>query len=168
VSVDYRPHCNLERVNALLRDSKDDIASLAIGGDRVAACGNRWGDGLFEVIRSRAATGEVVKVEVVLGDERRKNLMRRVLLRAKTAIITRPVFEGQPIEFAERMTPTSAQHSGWLFSAGTETSIQMESPEFFELVTLDFVFKAAPEFEALASAPVGTTLRREGKTFVPD
>ncbi|MCE9672090.1 DUF2185 domain-containing protein [Myxococcus stipitatus] len=57
VSVDYRPHCNLEKLNALLRESPEDAASLRLGSARVVGCGNRWGDGVFTVSRHFDARG---------------------------------------------------------------------------------------------------------------
>lgn len=168
VGVDYRPHCNLGRLNAAMRSSEEDVAELAIAGARVAACGNRWGDGVFEVLRSLDTDGRVVKVEVVLGDDKRKALMRRLMLRSKTAIITKPVAQGQPIQFAERMEPGRDDSSGWFFSAGTETKRQMNSPAFFEIVPLGKLFEKTPELEEICGAPVGTMFRRDGKRFIPD
>jgi hypothetical protein len=93
VGVDYRPHCNLERLNAQARSSQDDWGRLTLGGARVVGGGNRWGDGIFTVSRLFDRKDRLVRVRVELGNEKRQQLTRRVFMPHLMAIATRAILD---------------------------------------------------------------------------
>lgn len=169
VGVDYRPHCNLEKLNAGLRASVEDAASLVLDGARVVGCGNRWGDGVFAVSRHFDAKGRVVRVRVELGTEERQRSLRRMQLRQRGAIVTRAILDdGEPIRFAERMKPSNAQDSGWAFSSGVEDAAYMKKASNLVVVSLRSLLGRCKELDAILDAPVGAVFRREGDGFIPD
>ncbi|RYZ44262.1 MAG: DUF2185 domain-containing protein [Myxococcaceae bacterium] len=169
VGVDYRPHCNLERLNAQLRESEEDAGSLVLDGARAVGCGNRWGDGIFPVSRHFDAKGRTVRLRVELGTEERQQLLRRIQLRQRAAIVTRAILDdGEPIRFAERMKPHSAQDSGWAFSSGVEDDTYMKKASNLVVVSLRSLLARCKELDAILDAPVGSVFRREGEGFVPE
>jgi hypothetical protein len=169
VGVDYRPHCNLEKLNAALRESEEDAATLVLGGKKVVGCGNRWGDGVFAVSRHFDAKGRVVRVRVELGTEERQRMMRKLWLRQLGAIATKVILDGdEPIRFAERMEPHSDQDSGWSFSSGVEDDAYMSDSDNMAVVSLRTLLGRFKELDAILDAPVGSVFRREGDRFVPD
>ncbi|MCP3100265.1 DUF2185 domain-containing protein [Myxococcus sp. K15C18031901] len=169
VGVDYRPHCNLEKLNALLRESPEDAATLVLAGAKVLGCGNRWGDGVFKVSRHFDAAGNVVLVRMELGTEERQRLMRRVQLRAKGAIVSRVIAGGaQPVRFAERLAPLDERDSGWAFSSGTEPDAAQNDPRTFTVVRLSQLVSRFPALDAILDAPVGARYRLEGERFIED
>ncbi|MFB1484563.1 DUF2185 domain-containing protein [Corallococcus sp. RDP092CA] len=169
VGVDYRPHCNLEKLNAALRASEEDAASLVLDGARVVGCGNRWGDGIFTVSRHLDAEGRTVRVRVELGTEERQQLIRRLRLRQRKALVTRYIAEGgEPIRFAERSKPAAEEDSGWLFTSGLETEEYMKDRANAVIVPLRSLLGRCKELDAILDAPVGAVFRREGDGFVPE
>ncbi|NRD45096.1 DUF2185 domain-containing protein [Corallococcus exiguus] len=169
VGVDYRPHCNLEKLNAGLRESEEDTASLVLDGARVVGCGNRWGDGIFTVSRHLDAKGRTVRVRVELGTEERQKLLRGIRLRQRKALVTRLITEnGEPIRFAERSEPAAEEDSGWLFTSGLETEEYMEESGNAVIVPLRSLLGRDKELDAILDASVGAVFRREGNGFVPE
>ncbi|NNC19112.1 DUF2185 domain-containing protein [Corallococcus exiguus] len=169
VGVDYRPHCNLEKLNAGLRECEEDTASLVLDGARVVGCGNRWGDGIFTVSRHLDAKGRTVRVRVELGTEERQKLLRGIRLRQRKALVTRFITEnGEPIRFAERSKPAAEEDSGWLFTSGLETEEYMEESGNAVIVPLRPLLGRDKELDAILDAPVGAVFRREGNGFVPE
>ncbi|QSQ12615.1 immunity protein Imm33 domain-containing protein [Myxococcus landrumensis] len=169
VGVDYRPHCNLEKLNALLRASPEDAASLELAGARTVGCGNRWGDGVFTVSRHFDAEGRVVLVRVELGTEERQRMMRRLRLLSQTAIVTRTILDGgKPIRFADRMEPHNPRDSGWAFSSGEEPEGSMDDASTLTLVSLRELVHRAPALEAILEAPVGALFHLEDGRYVED
>lgn len=83
VGIDYRPHCNLERLNSQIRSSALRAGTLTLDGCAATGCDNRWGDGVFEVAKDFDAAGNVVRVRVELGTEVTQALLREVAGRAK-------------------------------------------------------------------------------------
>ncbi|AFE07788.1 hypothetical protein COCOR_07873 [Corallococcus coralloides DSM 2259] len=169
VGVDYRPHCNLEKLNAGMRESEEDTASLVLDGARVVGCGNRWGDGVFTVSRHLDAEGRTVRVRVELGTEERQRMMRRLWLRQCKAVVTRYIAEGgEPIRFAEREEPSRKDDSGWTFTSGLETDAYMEDGSNAVVVPLRTLLARFKELDAILDAPAGSVFRREGDGFVPE
>ncbi|MFY1827976.1 immunity protein Imm33 domain-containing protein [Myxococcus fulvus] len=169
VGVDYRPHCNLEKLNALLRVSPEDAASLELAGARTVGCGNRWGDGVFTVSRHFDAQGRVVLIRVELGTEERQRTMRKLRLLSQSAIVTRTILDGgKPIRFAERMKPHNPRDSGWAFSSGEEPEGSTDDASTLALVSLRELVRRAPALEAILEAPVGALFRLEDGRYVED
>ena len=169
VGVDYRPHCNLEKLNAGLRASEEDSASLVLDGARVVGCGNRWGDGVFTVSRHLDANGRTVRLRVELGTEERQRLMRRFQLRQRQALVTRYIQDkGEPIRFAERLKPVAERDSGWLFTSGLETDAYMKKSDHLVIVPVASLLGRHKGLDAILDAPVGAVFRREGDGFVPE
>lgn len=169
VGVDYRPHCNLERLNAQLRVSAEDVGSLELAGARAVGCGNRWGDGIFSVSRHFDAKGRVVLIRVELGTEERQQLLRKMQLRNKSAIVTRTIADdGKPIRFAERLKPVNPRDSGWVFSSGEEPDGSTEDASTLTLVSLRELLSRTPALDAILDAPVGALYRLEGEQFIKE
>jgi hypothetical protein len=76
--VDYRPHCNLEKLNAQIRENELESGQLELGGVRVCGFDNRWGDGVFTVFRDLDASGRLVRVRLDVGNEETQSRLRRV------------------------------------------------------------------------------------------
>ena len=169
VAVDYRPHCNLEKMNAKMRVSDEDTAQISLGSHKVVGCGNRWGDGIFAVTRLLDRGGRVARVRVELGTEQRQQTMREVRLRAMGAIVTRTILDdGEPIRFAERMEPNNPNDSGWLFCAGVEDEEYMADSSNFAVVQLQTVLDQFPEIQPILTAAEGAKFSRDGDEFVRD
>jgi hypothetical protein len=169
VGVAYRPHCNLELLSAQMRKSENDAGQLTLDGARVVGCGNRWGDGIFDVLRCFDANDRLARVRVELDTEKRRSVMRRVWLRALYAVATRKIVdEREPIRFTERLEPHNENDSGWLFSSGTESQDYMDDPKNLVIVPLQRLLASDPQIDATLDAPVGARFRREDERFVPD
>ena len=166
VGVDYRPHCNLEKMNAQIRESEDRAGTAVIGDASMVACDNRWGDGIFEVTRLVDAAGNTSSVRIELATEQRMNIMRTLIMKQRLAIVSGRVIDGdEPIHFAERMTPNNPRDSGWFFSSGRETEADMAADRM-HLIPLHVVLSDYPGLAEHILAPVGTMLRKEGEVFV--
>lgn len=169
VGVDYRPHCNLERLNAQVRANGLRFGQLELAGASMAGGDNRWGDGIFTVSRHFDAKGRVVRVRVELGTEERQALMRRVQLPHRQAIVTRAVHDdGEPVRFSERLEPNNDQDSGWLFTAGVEDQDYMDDAGNFVIVPLRSLLERFPALEDTLGAPIGARYRLEGERYVED
>lgn len=169
VGVDYRPHCNLAKLNAAMRASTEDTAQLTLSGSTVVGCGNRWGDGIFSVSRLYDGRGAVCRVRVNLGTPERQELMRKLKFRQLGAIVTRKILDdGEPIRFAERMAPNNPDDSGWAFSSGTEDDEYMDNASNLAIVRLATLVERHPEVAEILDAPVGGLFKREGDRLVVD
>jgi hypothetical protein len=169
VGVDYRPHCNLERLNAQLRESPEDVGALTLAGAAALGLGNRWGDGVFPVSRDVDSEGRVLRVRVELATPQRLGLMERVQRLQRGAIVTRYIADGaQPVRFAERLEPRNAGDSGWAFSCGLEDDAYMDDAKNMVIMRLDELVRRAPELEPILDAPVGALYHRDGDRFVED
>jgi hypothetical protein len=78
VGVDFRPHSHGHHLMERLRASAEDAATLELGGAELCGFANRWGDGLFEVVRELDARDRLVRVRIDAGNEKRKALLRKV------------------------------------------------------------------------------------------
>ncbi len=167
VVVDYRPHCNLERLNAQIRESPERAGRLSLDGARAVGCDNRWGDGSFDVVVLRDRAGKIARVRVVLETAARATSLRRLLRLRSLAIVSRAVHDGsEPVRFADRMAPASPDDSGWVFTAGVERDGFMGRPDERAIVTLDWVVERFPELERALDAPAPAAYRRAGRRFV--
>lgn len=164
--VDYRPHCNLERLNAQIRERGTGVVDL--DGSAVVGCNNRWGDGVFDVTLERAPDGQPLGISVALGTPERQVLFTRMIVMRRKAIATRKVIEGARIVFADRMRPSNDDDSGWFFSAGTETDAFMKTAGNLVAVAIESFLRDHPELDPIITAPVGARFRRKGKRFVTD
>lgn len=169
ISVDYRPHDNLERLNAQIRSSALEAGTVDLDG--VPACGfrNRWGDGVFTVARELDGDGRLVRVRLDVGDEKRQQLLRRVRLRSCYGMVSRRIVDdGEPIRFADREKPTGPEDSGWSFYSGTESQVYLEDPRNCILVGISTVLEKFANLAPVMDAPVGSKFRLEGDNFVPE
>jgi hypothetical protein len=166
--VDYRPHCNLEKLNAQIRGGELESGQLELAGARACGFSNRWGDGIFTVIRDLDAAGRLVRVRLDVGNEQTQSLCRRVLLMSCGAIVTRKVLDGAPIGFAERFQPHRSDDSGWALNAGTETQAYMDDVKNLVIVRLGALVERDPELRKIIDAPVGSVFRRTTSGYVPE
>ncbi len=166
VAIDYRPHCNLERLNAQMRARPDDAAQIELAGSRVVACGTRWGDGVYRVSRHLDGAGRLLRIRVELGDDERQRLARQVAAHALGAIVTRSIArDREPIRFAERYPPANGRDSGWCFASGVEDDDAMDA---LSVVSIESLLRTCPELDDVLGAPVGARYRRDGARFVLD
>lgn len=166
--VDYRPHCNLEKLNAQIRDKELESGQLELAGVRVCGFRNRWGDGIFTVIRDLDASGRLVRIRLDVGNEETQSRLRRVWLLSCGALVTRKALDGEPIRFAERLEPHNPDDSGWALSSGTETQEYMDDPRNLAIVRLSAMVHRDPELGMIIDAPVGSVFRRTKSGYVPD
>jgi hypothetical protein len=166
--VDYRPHCNLEKLNAQIRDNELESGQLDLAGVRACGFSNRWGDGIFTVIRDLDAEGKLVRVRLDVGNEETQTRLRRVWILSCGAVATRKVLDGEPIRFAERLEPHNPDDSGWALSSGTETQTYMDNHKNLSIVQLSAMVQMDPELGKIIDAPVGSVFRRTKSGYVPD
>jgi hypothetical protein len=167
-AVDYRPHRNLEKLNAQIRHSGSESGHVQLAG--VAACGfrNGWGDGIFTVARDFDAADRLVRIRLDVGNDETQSRMGRVLIMSMAAIVTRKILDGEPIGFAERLKPQNPRDSGWALSSGTETQRYMDDAKNLSIVQLAALVGKDPELGKIIDAPVGSVFRRAASGFVPD
>ena len=166
--VDYRPHCNLEKLNGQIRDNEHESGQLDLAGVRVCGFSNRWGDGIFTVIRDLDAMGRLLRVRLDVGNEETQSRLRRVWILSCGAIVTRKILDGETIRFAERLEPHNADDSGWAISSGGETQTYMDNPKNLAIVRLSTMVDKDPELGKIIDAPVGSVFRRAKSGYVPD
>jgi hypothetical protein len=169
VSVDYRPHCNLERLNAQVRTSELEIGTLVLNGARVLGGSNSWGDGIFRVSRLFDQGGRLVRVRVELGTEQRQARLRKLAMLARGAVVSRAIVDDdEPIRFSQRDEPRNERDSGWMFFAGTESEEYVNDPDNLAIVQLGTLIERFPALEETLTAPVGARFRLEGDRYVDD
>jgi hypothetical protein len=166
--VDYRPHCNLEKLNAQIRDRELEAGQLELAGAQACGFRNRWGDGIYTVIRDFNAGGRLVRIRLDVGNEETQSRLRRVLILSCGALVTRKILDGEPIRFAERLEPQRPQDSGWALSSGTETPAYMDDANNLSIIRLGAAVDRDPELGKIIDAPVGSVFRRTKSGFVPD
>jgi hypothetical protein len=166
--VDYRPHCNLEKLNAQIRETEFESGQFELNGTRACGFRNSWGDGIFTVIRDLDANGRLVRVRLDVGNEQTQSRLRRVWILSCGALVTRKVLDGEPIRFAERLEPRNARDSGWAISSGTESQQYMNDANNLSVVRLSAVVDRDPDLGNIIDAPVGSAFRRTKSGYVPD
>lgn len=65
------------------RGGRFAVGTCRVGGATVLGMDNSWGDGIFPVYADRDASGQLVSVRLVLGDEGRRQLAEKVWERAQ-------------------------------------------------------------------------------------
>ncbi|MBO0867857.1 MAG: DUF2185 domain-containing protein [Micromonosporaceae bacterium] len=169
VAVDYRPHDNLERLNAQVRVNETRAGSVLLGGAQACGFDNRWGDGIFTVSRGLSRTGELVRIRLDVGDEQTQRRMRWVWLMACRAIVSRLVWDDQqPPRFIERQPATRPEDSGWRISSGGESDQYMEDSANFRLIQVRQLIDRYPMFKAVVEAEDGSLFHLEDDRYVPD
>ncbi len=165
VVVDYRPHCNLERLNGQIRETDERVGHLVLDGARVLGCDNRWGDGLFDVVACYDTRGALVRVRVELGTPEREAMLHRVLIRSRLAVVSRVVLDGrEPIRFADRMRASAETDSGWVFTGGVEPDGFMSDPAQVAIVSLGALLDRFEHLAAIVEAPIGSSFaHRRGR-----
>ena len=167
-AVDYRPHCNLEKLNAQIRNTEIRAGQIELAGVRVCGFDNRWGDGIFTVIRDLDANGRLVRIRLDVGNEQTQGKFRRAWLLACGAVVSRTILGGEPIRFIERLEPSNVGDSGWAMSSGTETQAYMDDAKNFAIVRLSAMVEKDPELGRVIDAPAGSAFRRTKSGYVPD
>jgi hypothetical protein len=167
VAQDFRPHCNLERLNSQVRVSETHSGTVVLGGARSVGGDNTWGDGIFGVRRCVDQTGRVTRVIMELATEHRMETMRQIVLRHKLAMVTRRfTHDSEPIRFGERLEPHRDSDSGWLFSTGLETQEEMDNTANLSLMRVEEILQREPTLAKVLTLPVGSLICREGDHFV--
>ena len=86
VGVDYRPHCNLEKLNSQIRARDLEAGQVLLGQAKTCGFDNRWGDGIFEVVRDFDTNGRLIRIRLDVGNEKRQALLRGIRVRSQSAI----------------------------------------------------------------------------------
>ncbi len=169
VGVDYRPHCNLEKLNRQIRENDLEAGQVLLGQAKTCGFSNRWGDGIFEVVRDFDSTGRLIRIRLDVGSEKTQTLMRAVRVRRQGAIVSRKILdERQPIRFAERLEPSRPEDSGWFFSAGTENDDYMSDAENLAVVSIQAILEMDGAVRGILGAPVGSVFQRGESGFVAE
>jgi hypothetical protein len=169
VGVDFRPHDNLERLNAQVRADPSRAGSLVLAGGRTCGFDNRWGDGIFTVVRDLDAAGRLVRVRLDVGNDATQRRMRWVRLMGSGAIVSSLVWDGvHPPRYTERNQANRPEDSGWDIFSGAESPEFMADHTNFRIVTVAEVIERFPAFKPTADAPVGSRFRLDDDRYVPD
>lgn len=163
VSTDYRPHDDVEEIWSQIRSSSSRSASVTIAGCRAVALDTRWGDGLVPVIRDLDERGEVVSMRIDVGNEETQDLMRRLVLRHRGALVSRRVLAGaQPARYADRYAATRDTDSGWVISSGAEAGM---TPEEFAVMRVDELLRRIAALADVIDTPAPARFTLRGKTY---
>lgn len=161
VGSDYRPHCNLEKLNSQVRNSEIETGEIQLKSSTACGFSNRWGDGIFEVIRDFDSEGNLVRIRLDVGNERRQSVIRGLMTRSQGAIVTQKIVSGgEPIRFAERLEPANPNDSGWAFCSGNESDEYMENSANFAIVRVQSLVDKDPAIAEILDAPIGSLFRR--------
>jgi hypothetical protein len=169
MAVDYRPHDNLERLNAQVRVNQTRAGTVLLGG--VPACGfdNRWGDGIFTVSRGLGSAGELVRVRLDVGDDDTQRRMRRVWLMSCGAVVSRLVWDDrQPPRIIERGPAIRSNDSGWQMFSGGESDQFMQDAANFRIVEVRQVIDRYPMFKEVMDAAAGSVFHLQDDRYVAD
>ncbi|MDR3612687.1 MAG: DUF2185 domain-containing protein [Candidatus Obscuribacterales bacterium] len=175
VGLDFRPHSNLEKLNSQIRNSDVGAGDVLLNNTNACGFATRWGDGLFSLIRGFDKTGRLVRVRVDVGSEITQDVMRRLIIRTQSAIVTKKIsIDGQAIRFAERLEPSirrgkpNPDDSGWAFSAGGESDAYMQNSSNLQIVSIESLLELDPALEAILHERPGSVFRRAPSGYVPD
>ncbi len=167
ISVDYRPHCNLEKLNSQIRQSETRSGEVELGDSLACGFKNRWGDGIFPVTCDFDVQEKLVRVSLDVGNEKHQQVMRQVMVRHQSAIVTKRVWEeGHAIQSADRLQPSHNGDSGWFFSSGTEDEAYLQDPGHFALLSVNEIIERDPTIEEIIDTKPGTQFHRDGDKFV--
>jgi hypothetical protein len=169
VGVDFRPHDNLERLNAQVRVDASRAGVLTLAGARTCGFDNRWGDGVFTVARDLDAGGRLVRIRLDVGNEQTQRRARRVWLMGCGALVSNLVWDGEhPPRFVERKETTRPGDSGWDLFSGAESEEYMQDSTNFRIVAVRHLVDRFPAFKAIVDAPPGSLFRLHDGTYTPD
>jgi hypothetical protein len=169
VGVDYRPHDNLERLNAQVRVNASRAGALTLAGARTCGFDNRWGDGIFTVACDLDAAGHLVRIRLDVGNDETRRRWRRAWLMGCGAIVSNLVWDGEhPPRYIERTDATGADDSGWSLFSGAESEQYMAEPSNFRVVAVGQVTDRFPAFNDVMDAPPGSLFRLHEGAYVPD
>jgi hypothetical protein len=161
VAVDYRPHDNLERLNAQIRTSPERHGSLILDGARTCACDNRWGDGVFAVARDLDSDGRVVRVRLDVGSTVTQARIRR----AMTCMVSKHLLDEDAMPaFAAREDPDGG-YNGWIFFSGhPDESLPDfdDDPHNWRAMPLHQLIKRFPIIDAIADTPPDCEFELDG------
>jgi len=159
LAVDYRPHCHVEQINRQVRSQASRAGEIRVNDRRVCGFDNRWGDGVYAIVRDVDSDGRLVRVRMDVGAESVQRSMRRMAHRWQGALITRAVLEdAEPARLVDRHEPRRRDDSGWVISSGTESP---EAPGFVVLPVPELLARY-PELKPLLAEPVGARFRLVG------
>jgi hypothetical protein len=169
MAVDYRPHDNLERLNAQVRVNQTRAGTVELGGAQACGFDNRWGDGIFTVARGLGSAGELVRVRLDVGDDDTQGRMRRARLMACGAVVSWLVWDDrQPPRFIERESTIRSNDSGWLMFSGGESDQFMQDAANFRIVEVRQLIDRYPMFKEVMDAPHGAVFHLQDDRYVAD
>jgi hypothetical protein len=167
VAQDYRPHCNLEKLNAQVRSTKTETGTLTLAGSHVLGMRNSWGDGIFAVTCHYNAAGRPVRVSMELGTEKRCRLLRQVMLSSCLAFVSKSVTrDAERLHFGERDEPRGRGDSGWFFHSGTESDEEANDAEHYQAMRLGDLIDQTPGLKMCLDLPPGSLIRWDGEGYV--
>jgi hypothetical protein len=167
VNQDYRPHCNLEVLNAQVRRGHPHAGTLTLADSSVVGMDNSWGDGIFAVTRHTDPAGRVVRVTMELATEKRCRMLHEVIQRSRIAFVSKSVTrDAEPLRFGERDDPRAHNDSGWFFHSGVESDEEANDPNNYVRMTLGRVIDETPGLEMCLDLPSGSLIRWEDGKFV--
>jgi hypothetical protein len=157
---DYRPHSHYHLLNEQIRAS--NAGEVELGPAIAFGFGTTWGDGMFELHRDLDAAGNLVRIRIELGTEKRQALMRRMELRTfKCALVSRMVADEMlPVRFLYRKEPSREEDSGWRMFSAEETEEYTDDAENIAVVRLSTLAERDKRVDALLDEPVGSVFER--------
>jgi hypothetical protein len=167
VGQDYRPHCNLEVLNAQVRRGHPHAGALTLAGSGVVGMDNSWGDGIFAVTCHADASGRVVRLSMELATETRCRLTREMMLRSRVAFVSQSITrDAEPLRLGERDDPRAHHDSGWFFHSGVESDEEANDPGNYVRMPLGRVIDETPGLEMCLDLPPGSLIRWGDGRFV--
>jgi hypothetical protein len=161
VTVDYRPHDNLEKLNAQIRAAELRAGSVILDGARACGCDNRWGDGVFSVARDLDRDGRVIRVRFDVGNEETQARTRRVM----SCMVSKHLLDEDAMPaFAAREEP-EGWYNGWIFFSGhPDESLPDfgDDPDNWCAMPLHQLIKRFPIIDAIVDTPPDCEFELDG------